>query len=167
MNMLTVKQRPFGNYYGISFVLYELSTPFLNVHWLCDKLNMTGSKVQLYNGILLLVSFFLCRVVWGTYSSILIYSDIYKALTTTSNSMDTFLDDGKCIGNASGVGYGGVASCEYGELPTWLVSVYLIGNTALSVLNFYWFSQMITAVRKRFVPKEEENKLDRAVKKAQ
>ena len=51
------------NYYGCVFLLYELSTPFLNIHWFCDKLNLTGSKIQLYNGFLLLGTFFLCRLV--------------------------------------------------------------------------------------------------------
>ena len=161
---LTRCQRPFGNYYGLSFVLYELSTPFLNIHWFCDKLHMTGSKLQFYNGIVLLTSFFLCRLVWGTYQSFLIYSDIYKALTASTNLMELELEESKCVGNASGVGHGGVASCEFGELPMWLVSVYLVGNTALSLLNFYWFSQMVKAVRKRFVPKEEEKQ---SVKKGQ
>lgn len=133
-------------------MLYELSTPFLNIHWFCDKLNLTGSKIQLYNGLALLVTFFGCRIVWGTYQSYLIYSDIYTALSMSSMSfVDPMLDDGKCIGNASGVGVGGVASCEIGELPMWLVTIYLVGNTALSLLNFYWFSQMINAVKKRFV----------------
>lgn len=149
------EQRPFGNYYGLSFVLYELSTPFLNIHWFCDKLNLTGSKVQLYNGVALLITFFGCRLVWGTYQSYLIYSDIYTALTTTAASHASILDDGKCVGNASGVGVGGVASCEMGELPMWLVAIYLVGNTALSLLNFYWFSQMVRAVRKRFVASPE------------
>ncbi|KAF2657511.1 DUF887-domain-containing protein [Lophiostoma macrostomum CBS 122681] len=147
--------RPFGNYYGLSFVLYELSTPFLNIHWFCDKLNLTGSKLQLYNGIALLLTFFFCRLVWGTYQSIMIYSDIYKALTTTlADEYGAIVDDGKCQKNASGVGQGGVASCEMGPLPMWLVVIYLVGNTALSLLNFYWFMQMVRAVRKRFVPHE-------------
>ena len=60
-----------------------------------------------------------------------------------------------CVGNASGVGVGGVASCETGELPMWLVTIYLVGNTALSLLNFYWFSQMVKAVRKRFLASPE------------
>jgi hypothetical protein len=64
-------------------------------------------------------------------------------------------DDGKCVANVSGVGVGGVASCEMGELPMWLVAIYLVGNTALSLLNFYWFSQMLKAVRKRFVASPE------------
>ena len=45
-----MQQRPFVNYYAPTFILYELSSPFLNIHWFCDKLNMTGSKIQLYNG---------------------------------------------------------------------------------------------------------------------
>ncbi|KAF2794905.1 DUF887-domain-containing protein [Melanomma pulvis-pyrius CBS 109.77] len=145
--------RPFGNYYGLSFVLYELSTPFLNIHWFCDKLKLTGSKLQLYNGIALLISFFSCRIVWGTYQSILIYSDIYTALTTESaNLMGSALDDGKCPFNSSNMSVGGPAGCEIGELPMWLVSVYLIGNTALSLLNIFWFTQMVKAVKKRFAP---------------
>jgi hypothetical protein len=137
-------------------VLYELSTPFLNIHWFCDKLGMTGSNLQLYNGIALLVTFFGCRIVWGTYSSILIYSDIYKALTmSTHMPMQSLLDTGKCDGNASVVEYVG-SGCAIGDLPMWLVSIYLVGNTALSVLNFYWFNQMVKAVRKRFVKSDEK-----------
>ncbi|KAH7080455.1 TLC domain-containing protein [Paraphoma chrysanthemicola] len=148
--------KPFGNYYGLSFVLYELSTPFLNVHWFCDKLGMTGSKLQLYNGIALLFTFFGCRIVWGTYSSILIYSDIYKALTAPSQSpLGSFLSDEKCGGNGSSLNLRD-SNCANGDLPMWLVVVYLVGNTALSLLNFYWFAQMVKAVRKRFVPKEEQ-----------
>ncbi|KAF2176739.1 DUF887-domain-containing protein [Zopfia rhizophila CBS 207.26] len=160
--------RPFANYYGLSFVLYELSTPFLNIHWFCDKLNLTGSNLQLYNGIALLVSFFLCRLVWGTYQSILIYTDIYTALTTSSSLlMNSVMSEGKCEGNTSGLGGGPAGRCEVGELPTWLVSVYLVGNTALSLLNFYWFGQMLKAVRKRFVSREEGREGNGEVKKSQ
>ncbi|PFH55466.1 hypothetical protein XA68_18265 [Ophiocordyceps unilateralis] len=42
--------RPFVNYYGCVFILWELSTPFLNIHWFLDKTNRTGSRAQLYNG---------------------------------------------------------------------------------------------------------------------
>ncbi|KAF2463180.1 DUF887-domain-containing protein [Lindgomyces ingoldianus] len=160
--------RPFGNYYGLSFVLYELSTPFLNIHWFCDKLGATGSRLQLYNGIALLVSFFMCRLVWGTYQSVLIYSDIWTALTVGDNQLRGEMmremgmkgvDGGKCDGRGSDRREGGgvdVTGCGIGELPMWLVSVYLVGNTALSFLNFYWFAQMIKAVRKRFVPRDKQ-----------
>lgn len=143
--------KPFGNYYGLSFVLYELSTPFLNVHWFCDKIGRTGSTLQLYNGIALLATFFACRIVWGTYQSIMIYSDIYKAFTLQSPSfIDLPMDDLECESNTSVDGYKALGNCTSGDLPMWLVTVYLAGNTALSLLNVYWFIQMIKAVRKRF-----------------
>ncbi|PVH74579.1 hypothetical protein DL98DRAFT_552137 [Cadophora sp. DSE1049] len=74
--------RPFANYYDLNFILYELSTPFLNIHWFFDKLNITGSQIQLYNSIALLATFFSCRVLWGNYQSINIYSNVWTALHT-------------------------------------------------------------------------------------
>lgn len=120
---------------------------------------MTGSKLQLYNGVALLATFFGCRIVWGTYSSYMIYSDIYKALTTSSQNAMAASLDAKCDGNASSMSHVS-SNCEIGDLPMWLVCVYLVGNTALSLLNFYWFNQMIKAVTKRFSPqaKEEQSK---------
>ncbi|KAK3080578.1 hypothetical protein LTS18_000118, partial [Coniosporium uncinatum] len=62
--------RPFVNYYAPTFILYELSSPFLNIHWFCDKLHLTGSTIQLLNGVVLLATFFGCRLCWGTFNSL-------------------------------------------------------------------------------------------------
>ncbi|KAJ3123157.1 hypothetical protein HK100_011701 [Physocladia obscura] len=35
--------KPFIMYYGAVFILYELSTPFLNIHWVCDKTGLSGN----------------------------------------------------------------------------------------------------------------------------
>jgi len=43
------------------------------------------------------------------------------------------------------------------SLPTWLALFYVGANTALSVLNFYWFYKMVGAVQKRFVPKDDKD----------
>ena len=43
---------------------------------------MTGSRVQLFNGIALLATFFGSRVLWGNYQSIRIYSGVWTALYT-------------------------------------------------------------------------------------
>ncbi|OCB84134.1 DUF887-domain-containing protein [Sanghuangporus baumii] len=56
---------PFIAYFGPRFLLWELSTPFLNIHWFLDKMNLTGSTIQLVNGILLLSSFAGARLVYG------------------------------------------------------------------------------------------------------
>lgn len=60
-------------YYGGRFLLFELSTPFLNFHWFMDKLSLTGSKLQLVNGIILLNVFFFARIAYGWYTSIDFY----------------------------------------------------------------------------------------------
>lgn len=117
-----IRQRPFCNYYGLNFILYELSTPFLNVHWVMDKIGMTGSTAQFINGIALITSFGGSRLLWGTYQSIRMYQDIWLAFKTP----------------------GGL------PVPPWLAMAYVISNTTLSVLNFYWFGKMIQALMKRF-----------------
>ncbi|KAL8946108.1 MAG: hypothetical protein Q9222_007450 [Ikaeria aurantiellina] len=126
--------RPFVNYYGLNFILYELSTPFLNVHWWLDKVGMTGSALQLVNGIALLTTFGCSRLVWGPYQNYMMYKDIWRAIQNP------------------------------GELPVppWLALAYLGSTTALSALNIYWFGKMIQAVTKRFEkPREGEDKKDK------
>ncbi|KFZ08752.1 hypothetical protein V502_09164 [Pseudogymnoascus sp. VKM F-4520 (FW-2644)] len=136
--------RPFVNYYASTFILYELSSPFLNFHWFFDKLNLTGSRRQLVNGILLLSTFFGCRLCWGTYQSLRVYQDMWMALHHTP-----------------GATYGKAESPIHDELmkytdeeflPLWLAVTYLGSNLVLNALNFYWFAKMIDALRKRFVP---------------
>lgn len=59
--------RPIFQYYGMIFMFYEVSTLFLNVHWFCDKMDLTGSVFQLVNGVILLTTFFSIRLVYGSY----------------------------------------------------------------------------------------------------
>lgn len=125
-NFANCLQRPFGNYYGVNFVLYELSTPFLNIHWMLDKFGMTGSNLQLYNGLALMASFFGCRLVWGSYQTWLMTTDMLSAWRA-------------------------------GPVPRILFPTYLFANTTLTCLNFYWFSKMVQALRKRFQPKDKQN----------
>ncbi|RKO84249.1 TRAM/LAG1/CLN8 homology domain-containing protein, partial [Blyttiomyces helicus] len=70
--------RPFLMYYGAGFLMFELSTPFLNIHWFCDKTGRTGSTLQLINGIVLLVVFFFARICLGFYNSADFYVNVYR-----------------------------------------------------------------------------------------
>ena len=143
--MLTFRlQRPFGNYYGLAFVLYELSTPFLNFHWFFDKLGMTGSLAQLVNGIILITTFGACRLVWGVYQSYLIYTDMWQAIKARDRIQNR-------------IGMTKIAA-EVRNLPTSLVVLYLVGNTVLITLNYYWFGQMIKALMKRFKQPSPDSK---------
>jgi len=57
--------RPFLAYYGPRFILWELSTPFLNIHWMLDKTGQTGSPLQLVNGMILISTFACARLGYG------------------------------------------------------------------------------------------------------
>ncbi|EFY84865.1 DUF887 domain protein [Metarhizium acridum CQMa 102] len=134
--------RPFVNYYGCIFILWELSTPFLNIHWFMDKLGMTGSKAQLYNGFLLLFSFFSCRLIYGTYQSVMVFRDIWGAISRHPSPSSLQLMTMQFATDVS-------------TIPPWLGAVYLASNLTLNGLNFYWFVMMIKAVRKRFEPGQQ------------
>ena len=125
-------------------MLYELSTPFLDFHWYIDKLGWTGTTLQLVNGILLILTFGGCRLVWGAYQSVLIYSDIWQAIQAH---------------NGPGEKVGADVAAEVQNLPVALALTYLVGNTILTLLNFYWFGQMIKMLVKRFRKPEGPKKV--------
>jgi hypothetical protein len=111
-----------------------------------DKLDMTGTSAQLYNGIALLFTFFSCRLVYGTYSSFRVFHDIWSAINSHPSaakfeppSIMTFVTPDTTV-------------------PLWLGATYLAANLTLNSLNFYWFFMMIRAVRKRFEPSEANGK---------
>ena len=138
-------------------MLYELSTPFLNFHWFFDKLHMTGSRAQLYNGIVLITVFGFSRLVWGVYQSVWIYRDIWKALQ--SSGANHRAAPPLPSGISLQIPLGRPLQPVKHTLPVWLVYTYLGSNTMLTFLNFYWFCKMIQAVMKRFVKIEEEDEL--------
>ena len=142
-------KHPFANYYGAAFVLYAMSTPFLNIHWYLDKCNMTGGKAQLINGIALLVTFSGSRLVWGTYQSLKLYQDLVHVLRMPESETKSW-PHGSELMRFSGKQV----------LPVWLTYTYLANNTLLMVLNFYWFWRMIETVTSRFrSPPENKPKL--------
>merc|ERR1712000_676580 len=160
--------RPFVNFYGCTFILYELSSPFLNFHWFFDKLDMTGSKAQLYNGIMLLFTFFSCRLVWGTYQSVRVYQDVWQALhhqpATTSIDIDALNGTAAATGKSAAPLHDDIMRFAGKEfVPLWLAFTYLGSNVILNTLNFYWFGKMIETVRKRFQPPKEAKRKEKAI----
>ncbi|OOQ82210.1 DUF887 domain protein [Penicillium brasilianum] len=160
--------RPFLNYYAPVFILYELSSPFLNIHWFLDKVNMTGSRAQWYNGMMLLAVFFCCRLVWGTWQSIVVYKDMWYALQQTwslssssplqapvdiNANVFKLRDGGMCVDETCARANAEIARFKdftAGGVPTWLVVTYVTSNLILNFLNYFWFSKMVETVLKRF-----------------
>lgn len=149
--------RPFVNYYSTNFILWELSSPFLNIHWFFDKLGMTGSRAQLYNGLMLIFTFFSCRLVWGTYQSVMVVRDVWAGLRVTPRVLATVAPD-EVLKATFPSQYTNTMQyvSQSTTVPLWLAAVYMGANLTLNSLNFYWFFKMIDAVRKRFDPKEKE-----------
>ncbi|KAI2607677.1 DUF887-domain-containing protein [Hypoxylon fragiforme] len=153
--------RPFVNYYSCNFILWELSSPFLNIHWFFDKLGMTGSRAQLYNGLMLIFTFFSCRLVWGTYQSVMVARDLWAGLNTVPVVLATVSPE-EALQATFPPQYAQTMKyvSDTTSIPTWLAAVYLGSNLTLNSLNFYWFFKMIDAVRKRFDPKEKNVKVE-------
>ncbi len=143
------------NYYAPTFILYELSSPFLNIHWFCDKLNMTGGTVQFVNGIFLLFTFFSCRLLWGTYQSICVFGDVYRSINAGAVNLSDpqfgKLNNSTIVGNA-GFKHEVLQFADGQTVPLWLAGAYLTSNLVLNGLNWFWFGQMIRTIRKRFDP---------------
>lgn len=152
---------------------------------------MTGGKAQWYNGMMLLFVFFSCRLVWGTWQSINVYVDMWKALSqtwsaTAASASSSFLDpvninaqvfqtrDGAlCVDETCARANAEISKYSHytaGGVPTWLVVTYVVSNLILNSLNYYWFSKMIETVLKRFrgPPPAEKKKVEdkEEVKKA-
>lgn len=103
--------------------------------------------MQWYNGILLLGSFFACRLLWGTYQSIRVYQDVWAGLHYDSDNppYNPLLKDAQAYSSE------GIMRFFSGDkVPVWLAVVYLGSNIVLNTLNFYWFGKMIETVRSRF-----------------
>ncbi len=118
---------------------------------------MTGSRAQLYNGILLLATFFGCRLVWGTYQSLRVYQDVWAALHTTGADGLGARNVNVTLGLAGHPPKTDEMMRFAGDrhVPLWLACTYLGSNVVLNTLNFYWFGKMIETVRKRFQPPKE------------
>lgn len=65
-----------------AFLVFELSTPFLNINWFSTRLpaGTINSTVVAINGILLLISFFSVRIIWGFYAAAIVAYDMYRML---------------------------------------------------------------------------------------
>jgi len=89
--------RPFLGYYGPRFLLWELSTPFLTIHWFLDKTKRTGSTLQWFNGMALLATFFGARICYGGYMSY----NFFQTLQAVRSQLPTYIVVVYALGNLS------------------------------------------------------------------
>ncbi|KAK4684102.1 hypothetical protein P7C73_g6101, partial [Tremellales sp. Uapishka_1] len=89
--------RPFLAGFGPPFLLWELSTPFLNIHWFMDKLQLgtVYPTLQLANALAFMCVFFLARILYGGHNTIL----FLKAMWTERHRIPLHLQVIYCSGN--------------------------------------------------------------------
>jgi len=130
--LMTNGYRPAFMTYSTPSFLYEFSTIFLDIQSTLRSLQMEGTTIQIINGVALFLSFFLSRVLYGTYLQTWFYIDIWRAFVAKEADIPLGHD----------------------RIPTWLLAGHALAAIALQVLNYMWFYKIGRAVyRKLFVKK--------------
>lgn len=113
--------RPMLIFYCPHFLLFELSTPFLNINWFSTHVPNSSLpfKVKLANGICLLASFFFARIIWGFYQAYYVAMDLLF----------------------------GRAAFERTH-PLWVSVGIVAANLSLDFLNVFWFYKMQLLARR-------------------
>lgn len=63
-----------------AFLLFEASSPFVNMNWFASRLpaGTFSDRFVMINGLLLLITFFSVRLVWGFYAVALVAGDMWQ-----------------------------------------------------------------------------------------
>lgn len=104
------------------FLIYELSTPFVNINWYFKELSLQGVKIpstsNLLNGLTLMLVFFMVRICWGNVALVLYITECYQ-----------FVD-------------------SFNVTSLSLVGVLIMCNIVLNTLNIFWFKKMVKLAAK-------------------
>ncbi|CCH42479.1 putative TLC domain-containing protein [Wickerhamomyces ciferrii] len=104
--------KPYIMFYAPIFILFEISTPFLNLRWFGIKFpNLFSDLFNLINNAILILIFFFIRICYGWYQAYHLGSDFINASSDERFSL-------------------------FGAL------VIMGGNSILNILNLYWFYRM-------------------------
>lgn len=105
-----------GNFhiYGCAFLLWECSTPFTQFRWLLSKMGLGESKIYVVNGFLMMFTFFLCRICFGTFMSVTYFIKSSSYLSSPDAKISAFV--------------------------IWQFRAICL---ILNGLNYWWFSKMV------------------------
>lgn len=101
-----------------------------------------------------MATFFGSRLVWGTYGAFHVSKDVYRAtfegcgLVKDMQSGEIYWASPKSLAELDAE----TSILEFRRLTVWIGVLYVSANSALAILNVFWFSKMVQALRKRFDP---------------
>eukprot|EP00002_Diphylleia_rotans_P002461 TRINITY_DN11553_c0_g1_i1.p1 TRINITY_DN11553_c0_g1~~TRINITY_DN11553_c0_g1_i1.p1 ORF type:complete len:258 (+),score=43.75 TRINITY_DN11553_c0_g1_i1:64-837(+) len=76
-----IPEKPFLRFYGCYFLLWEISTPLLNMRFFLETFGNRHSTMYLINGFLFAGSFFFVRILAGIYTSVEVWQLLPNDLT--------------------------------------------------------------------------------------
>ncbi|KAG7888632.1 hypothetical protein KL925_005273 [Ogataea polymorpha] len=117
------------HYYSPIFLLFEVSTPFLNLRWVALKFpELVPQWLALANNIVLISTFFGARIFWGWYQIYRLAGDLYAARHDPRFVLSTAI-------------------------------IILSTNFVLDILNAFWFSKMLTVAVATIMGRKDKLKL--------
>jgi hypothetical protein len=93
--------------------------------------------VQMVNGIVLMIVFASCRLIWGTYMTFTFFGDVWTAVNAEKPSFTLYeysLSEPPL-------------ALEH-RAPGWVGVAFMLTHTVVMSLSVFWFSKMVTTVRK-------------------
>jgi hypothetical protein len=111
--------RPFAHYWGLGYLLFELSTIFMNAIHVEDRILKIRKSSLLFKatGLCFALSFFGARIVFGNYMNFYFWQDIFSVLSSNP-SLEKII----------------------------LMGLYGVSNVALSALNLFWMYKIFEKV---------------------
>lgn len=115
---------------------------------------MTGSNVQIFNGIVLLSIFFVVRIICGNYQSLALYQDLW---TSYSHYRSTNGIDFGIVGPEHEIRSHTFQAAtmnlthQTDYVPLWLALSTFLAIAALNVLNVLWLYKLIRSMNRRFI----------------
>jgi hypothetical protein len=114
--------RPWLVYYGMAFLIWELSTPFLNLRWILIQYEQVTSPLFHFSEAAFAITFFVARILWGLYISLYCWSDMIK-----------MFNQGRTHG---------ISDWIYLPIFTLLLNIVMNG------LNIVWFMNIVKKLRR-------------------
>lgn len=121
LTMIGLTLRPVCQAWIGKFLLFEASTPFVNINWYITQLARGSSKpvvplwFNVLNGVLLISVFFLVRLVWGFIAVAILIHEMWQV---------------------------------WDQIPLYVSAIILGINVSLDILNVHWFSKMLRIAKK-------------------
>lgn len=129
--------------YGAMFLLWELSTPLLWLRWMMLKGGQAGTKLMSVVNYGFVAVFFACRIVYGPVMG----WDFISHSVPEAQEVGFF--DMKNHMSSSG---GEKKMVTVSGVSCWVLAGYWVALLALNGLNYFWFSQMLSAALGKKAP---------------